>query len=129
MRKGADGRRTHQSRRIALCVLVVLCLATVCSFLAQNIPTPSESVSSRSGTASVKVDVDLVLVNATVTDVSNRFVIGLDREHFKIYEDKVEQKISHFSTEDIPSSIGILFDVSSSMGTRSRERKMRQLLS
>jgi Ca-activated chloride channel family protein len=70
------------------------------------------------GTTSVKVDVDLVLVNATVTDVSNRFVIGLDREHFKIYEDKIEQKISHFSTEDMPTSIGVLFDVSSSMGDK-----------
>jgi Ca-activated chloride channel family protein len=63
----------------------------------------------------VKVDVDLVLVTATVTDRSNRFVPGLEREHFQIFEDKVEQKISQFSTEEMPVSIGLLFDVSSSM--------------
>jgi Ca-activated chloride channel family protein len=64
------------------------------------------------------VDVNLVLVNATVTDAYNRFVTGLEKEHFKVFEDKIEQEISHFSREDVPTSIGLLFDVSSSMGDK-----------
>ena len=64
------------------------------------------------------MDVDLVLVNATVTDPMNRFVTGLEKDHFKIFEDKVEQRVSQFSTEDMPVSIGLLFDVSSSMGEK-----------
>ena len=71
-------------------------------------------------TASVKVDVDLVLVNVTVTDPSNRFVTGLEKDHFKVFEDKVEQKVSQFSTEDLPVSIGLLFDVSGSMSEQDR---------
>ena len=56
---------------------------------------------------------------ATVTDPnSNRLVTGLEKEHFKVFEDKVEQRISQFSTEDMPVSIGLLFDVSSSMGEK-----------
>jgi Ca-activated chloride channel homolog len=72
----------------------------------------------KSGQAPLQVDVDLVLVNATVTDPNNRFVTGLEKEHFQLFEDKVEQTISHFSSEDAPTSIGLLFDVSSSMGDK-----------
>jgi len=68
--------------------------------------------------APLHVEVDLVLVNATVTDPNNRFVTGLEKEHFQLFEDKVEQTISHFSSEDAPTSIGLLFDVSSSMGDK-----------
>ncbi len=57
-------------------------------------------------------------MNATVTDPSNRFVTGLERDHFLLFEDKVEQKITQFSNEDIATSIGLLFDVSSSMGDK-----------
>ena len=63
----------------------------------------------------LKVDVDLVLVNATVTDPQNRYVTGLEKEHFQIWEDKLEQRIEYFSAEDVPISLGVIFDVSGSM--------------
>ena len=63
----------------------------------------------------IKVDVDLVLVTATVTDSQNRYVSGLGSEHFQIWEDKAEQKIGYFSSEDTPVSVGIVLDVSGSM--------------
>ena len=63
----------------------------------------------------LKIDVDLVLINATVTDPQNRYVTGLDGEHFEIFEDRVEQEIQYFSAEDVPLSLGIVFDVSGSM--------------
>jgi Ca-activated chloride channel family protein len=59
--------------------------------------------------------VDLVLVNATVTDPLNRYVSGLEQEHFQVWEDKIEQKIEYFSSEDVPMSLGMIFDVSGSM--------------
>src|SRR5204862_3457360 len=62
-----------------------------------------------------KVDVDLVLVNATVTDSLSRYVSGLEQNHFQIWEDKVEQKVEYFTAEDVPVSVGIIFDVSGSM--------------
>jgi Ca-activated chloride channel homolog len=64
----------------------------------------------------IKVDVDLVLVTATVTDNRNRFVQGLERGHFQLWEDRIEQEIVHFSTEDTPVSLGIVVDRSGSMG-------------
>jgi Ca-activated chloride channel family protein len=63
----------------------------------------------------VKIDVDLVLVNAGVTDSDGRIVTGLDKDRFQIWEDRVEQQIRYFSTEYLPVSVGIVFDISSSM--------------
>jgi Ca-activated chloride channel homolog len=65
--------------------------------------------------STLKVDVDLVNVYATVTDAQNRVITGLDPEHFKVWEDKLEQKIEYFSAEDVPISIGVVFDLSGSM--------------
>jgi VWFA-related protein len=53
-----------------------------------------------------------------VTDPLNRFVTGLEKEHFKVFEDKVEQVITQFSSEDAPISIGLVFDTSGSMGPK-----------
>ena len=72
----------------------------------------------------LRVNKTLVLINVTVTDPLNRFVTGLEREHFRLYEDKVEQQISEFSSEDAPISIGLVFDTSGSMG--SKLQKSRQ---
>jgi Ca-activated chloride channel family protein len=63
----------------------------------------------------LQVDVDLVVVTATVTDPQNRYVTGLEQDHFTVLEDKIEQKIEYFSAEDVPLTVGIVFDVSGSM--------------
>jgi Ca-activated chloride channel family protein len=55
------------------------------------------------------------VIPVTVTDPMNRFVLGLEKKDFSIFEDGTEQKITHFSGEDAPLSVGILFDTSGSM--------------
>jgi VWFA-related protein len=60
----------------------------------------------------------MVLIPVTVTDPFNRFVTGLDKENFKLFEDKKEQDILQFSSEDAPLSIGVVFDSSGSMGSK-----------
>jgi Ca-activated chloride channel homolog len=60
-------------------------------------------------------DVETVFVKVSITDDLNRYVTGLEQDHFKIFEDKVEQKIEVFRTEQAPVSVGIIFDVSNSM--------------
>ncbi|HZT38755.1 MAG TPA: VWA domain-containing protein [Bryobacteraceae bacterium] len=81
-------------------------------------PAPEERKSN------IRVDTTLVLVPVSVTDPMNRFVTGLEKEHFKVFEDKVEQEIKQFSSEDAPLSVGIVFDTSGSMG--SKLQKSRQ---
>jgi Ca-activated chloride channel family protein len=62
-----------------------------------------------------RTGVELINVTATVTDRTGRFVSDLRREDFRIYEDGVEQRISHFSNERVPVSLGIALDTSGSM--------------
>jgi Ca-activated chloride channel family protein len=62
-----------------------------------------------------RVGVETVFVKVSVTDPLNRYVTGLEKEHFKVFEDKVEQQVVHFTQESAPISVGIIFDVSGSM--------------
>jgi len=67
---------------------------------------------------SVHIDVDLALVNVTVTDRYDRAVTGLEPDNFRIFENNVEQEIQYFSSEDVPISIGVIFDLSGSMANK-----------
>jgi Ca-activated chloride channel family protein len=64
------------------------------------------------------LDVDLALVNVTVTDPYNRLVTGLDPDNFRVFEDNIEQEVVTFSAEDVPISIGVIFDLSGSMANK-----------
>lgn len=75
-------------------------------------------------TPSIRVDTNLVLINVTVTDPLNRFVTGLESEHFKLFEDKAEQKIATFASEDAPLSVGLVFDASGSMGAKLQKARL-----
>jgi Ca-activated chloride channel homolog len=66
----------------------------------------------------VHIDVDLALVNVTVTDPYNRLVTGLEPDNLRIFENNVEQEIQYFSSEDVPISIGVIFDLSGSMANK-----------
>ena len=66
----------------------------------------------------IRTDVDLALVNVTVTDPYNRLVTGLDKENFRVFEDNVEQEVVTLSSEDVPISIGVIFDMSGSMSDK-----------
>ena len=62
-----------------------------------------------------KSGVELVNVNATVSDTTGRFVAGLRQEDFIVYEDDQPQSVTHFSAERVPVSLGIVLDTSGSM--------------
>ncbi len=66
-------------------------------------------------TRPMRVDVDLVLVPVTVTDPMSRLVTGLEKENFILLDNGEPQAIEHFSSEDAPISLGVIFDTSGSM--------------
>lgn len=76
----------------------------------------------------VITNVDLITFNVTVTDVYGRFVSGLSKGAFSIFDDKQQQEITYFSDDDSPVSVGILFDVSGSM-SGDKVRRARDALS
>ena len=76
----------------------------------------------------VIVNTDLITLTVTVTDTYGRYVSGLDKKAFKVFEDKEEQNIEYFSDDDAPVSVGVIFDVSGSM-SGDKIRKAREALS
>lgn len=61
------------------------------------------------------VDVDVVQITAMVTGGHGRFVRGLTRDAFRIYEDGVRQTITNFASEDTPLELVVAVDFSGSM--------------
>ena len=98
----------HYCRHFAL----VLASALFSALFAQSATPPSNAVEN------FRVSSTLVLVPVSVTDNANRYVLGLDKDNFKIFEDAKEQKIKQFSGEDAPLSVGLLVDTSGSMGSK-----------
>lgn len=99
------------------CVFAVLCLFAL-AFAQPSLPddvkhdTPGRPIKDGQ---SVRIDVELALVNVTVTDPYNRLVTGLEADNFRVFEDNVEQEVVTFSSEDVPTSVGVIFDHSGSM--------------
>jgi Ca-activated chloride channel family protein len=121
------GKHEMRSRRvpIPLPLAAVSLLSVVSSALVygQNLAEISPRAKSAEASAplpraNIRIDTNVVLIPVTVTDPLNRFVTGLEQDSFKVFEDKVEQKIVSFGSEDAPLSIGIVFDTSGSMGPK-----------
>jgi Ca-activated chloride channel homolog len=74
--------------------------------------------SLKTHTKPIRKDVDLVLVPVTITDPMNRLVTGLEKENFSLTDNGQPQEIRHFSSEDAPISLGVIFDVSGSMSNK-----------
>jgi Ca-activated chloride channel family protein len=90
-------------------------LCVLLSFGLSGSESATLAFSQTKNSPALSVDVDLVLLNATVTDSRNRHVTGLTKESFQVWEDKIEQEIQYFSSENVPLSVGIIFDTSGSM--------------
>jgi len=71
-------------------------------------------------------NVDLVLVPVTVSDQMNRVVEGLDKDNFRVFDNKKQQVIQHFSSEDVPISVVVVFDTSGSMASNHKIERARE---
>jgi Ca-activated chloride channel homolog len=90
-------------------IAVLLMVAAAATVSAQERPQErQETFRFRSG-------VELINVTATVSDGRGRFVSGLRQEDFRIYEDGELRPITHFTSERVPVSLGIVLDTSGSM--------------
>jgi VWFA-related protein len=92
----------------------------------QSQPRPKlgAAIEPRKPQANLRVDLNLVLVPVTVCDPYNRPVTGLEKEHFRLLDDKVEQTITHFAMDDEPVAVGLVFDISGSMGPKLQKARM-----
>jgi len=69
----------------------------------------------------------LVSLTVTVTNDKGELVSGLKQEHFSVFVDKVPAKIHYFGDQDVPVSVGILFDVSASITDSKNSKKLKVL--
>ena len=88
----------------------LLLLAAICVVFARQAPAPHAAPNR-----TIRVDVDLVTVPVVVTDQEGRILTGLQQNNFQVFEDKIRQTIKYFSADDVPASVGVVFDVSGSM--------------
>ena len=89
-------------------VLALFLAAGVLLAAQEGAPQEPQSFKFRTG-------VELINVNATVTDQSGRFVSGLTKDDFRVFEDEQPQTVTHFNAERVPVSLGIVLDTSGSM--------------
>src|SRR5215210_276394 len=94
-------------------LFVILFLINTAAFAQDPKPTPLPDEDDDKTPVIIKTD--LVTLTLTVTDYYGRYVSGLTKDAFTIFDEGEEQEITYFSDSDAPVSIGILFDVSGSM--------------
>jgi Ca-activated chloride channel family protein len=132
-------RRSHA---FLLALSAALALTLLCTLVAPRLaraqqktgdpqkPQAAPSATPRAGgnDEQVIVNTDLINLTVTVTDQYGRYVSGLDKKAFTVFDGKEQQEISHFSDDDSPVSVGIIFDVSGSM-SGDKLRRAREALS
>jgi Ca-activated chloride channel homolog len=101
--------RTHRTYCLYLCAVLLTCTSAEvqASSSPGTEPVPAISVSS-----------DLVLLPVHVTDPDGNFVAGLNKENFKVYEDREPQTLTVFQREDSAVSVGLIVDRSASMESK-----------
>ncbi|HWG59151.1 MAG TPA: VWA domain-containing protein [Candidatus Acidoferrales bacterium] len=123
------GRKGPLAAVLPVFALFVLgfCFCPASSF-GQGVPAGPTTPKPKSQQAvpgkALKTETDLTLVYATVTDPYGRIVTGLEQDNFRAFEDGAEQEIVEFSSEDVPVSIGVIFDMSGSMADKIEKSRM-----
>src|SRR5687767_3280035 len=106
-------RRRGATMKLNAFVAVPLAILMGVAPLAQQ--PPAQDARQDKPSFRFRTGVELINVNATVTDARGRFVSGLRRDDFRLFEDGEPQEITHFNSERVPVSLGIALDTSGSM--------------
>jgi Ca-activated chloride channel family protein len=95
-------------------------LALALCFLSLAFPISAQT-DVQPGTALISVDVNLVVLHATVRDRKGGFASDLRKEDFRVFENGVLQKIGVFQHEDVPVAVGLIVDNSGSMRRKQKD--------
>ena len=118
-------------RRLLLIVIAVFLIAGISAAqgpkkdIGKDVPltpVPSErSGSSKPKTddlpqTSLSIDVDVVSFDVVVTDQSGNPIGGLEKKHFRIFDNDIEQQVTNFSSTEAPLTVVILAEFSNTLG-------------
>ena len=110
--------KTLKLEWLILMMFTLFSIPTFAQWIGPQAPSHPSEESVQNSRKPIQVDVSLVLVNVTVTDPYDRLVTGLGKENFRVFEDGTQQEIVNLSSEDVPISIGVIFDMSGSMADK-----------
>ena len=105
----------HGSRRHALLIFPLLILPL---FIAPPSAANSERQTYDAREPAAPNDSGTLRFNVTVIGAKGGYITGLTKDDFSVWEDKTEREITYFRSDDLPLSVGILIDVSGSVGAR-----------
>ena len=94
-------------------VLAALSLAAVVPLVVAGQQRPEQEPDDRA--LVFRGGIELINVTATVTDARGRFVSGLTKDDFRVYQDGELVDVTHFNNERVPVSLGVVLDTSESM--------------
>src|SRR5262245_23115112 len=64
----------------------------------------------------LSIDVDVVSFDVVVTDQSGNPIGGLEKKHFRVFDDDVEQTVTNFSPTEAPLTVVVLAEFSNTFG-------------
>lgn len=120
---GSEFRVRCRFRLRMMSLALIFLLTAITAFAQEPEPTPPE----QDPVGPVRIKTDLVTLTLTVTDLYGRYVSGLDKNSFTIFDNNQEQDITYFSDSDAPVSLGVLFDVSGSMSGEKIQKARKAL--
>jgi VWFA-related protein len=106
--------------RISTRITIRITLATIfgLAFAGGAEPQSPPAEDPEAESLRISVNVNLVVLQATVRDRSGHLVSDLGQGDFEVYEDGVRQSIHLFRHEDVPVTVGLIVDHSASMGRK-----------
>lgn len=109
-------RKAMQAKKLKIALpFLLLGLSTA------GLARPQASTESDTNQHAISREVDLVVLPVTVTDHKGHTVSGLSQEDFQVFDDGQPQKIAEFSHDDVPVTVGLVVDHSTSMGSNQSE--------
>ena len=104
---------TQSFNRARLLFGVFALASFVCTFrVAASHRAPSQQSSAPASRGTLKVRVSLVKVDTSIVDAHGKFVEGLQKQSFHIFDDGAEQPITFFASTDVPAQVLVLIETS-----------------
>jgi VWFA-related protein len=82
----------------------------------QKSQPPAKSEDQPPQVPSLSIDVDLINFDVVVTDQSGNPISGLEKKHFRVFDDDVEQNITNFAPAEAPLTVVVLAEFSNTFG-------------
>jgi len=110
-----EGHGKARERRLAIFLALSLFFPFAIHGATKQQNSAQPSMNHEQPPATISVNVELVVLHATVRDRKGRFVSGLEKQDFNVYENDQLQMVELFQHEDVPVAVGLVVDNSSSM--------------